>query len=131
MEVMKLPTESTESWLSSIKSAVGIDESDHEIESCATQLRKIYEHNESRIKAMESNTNLATTTDERDRKRVCRAATPSPTPDDEPNANVTCAAANTFQSLEDVDGAGAHSGAEQTTDDLASSQQRKRQRYET
>ena len=56
--------------------------------ACVTQLRKIYAHNHIRIEKIdgEGRIDVATTDTANpcDLNRVCRVATPSPTPDDVP-----------------------------------------------
>ncbi|KAL7541364.1 hypothetical protein ACHAXR_010841 [Thalassiosira sp. AJA248-18] len=57
---------------------------DIETMACVNQLRKIYSYNEMRIKAIDDKSENITTKDRSGRKRICRAATPSPTPEDMP-----------------------------------------------
>lgn len=84
MEQMNMSTELLKTWLSNIKST-GID-FDLETNACLKQLRSIYNHNQMRIQALDGavTTTAAANSSQNNRKRVCRAATPSPTPDDQP-----------------------------------------------
>ena len=91
MEQMQntVPPELIQKCLSSIKSVIDFT-SDVETIACIEQLRQIYTQNDLRIKAIDgvnNDINVTTTADQTDRKRVCRAATPSPTPEDEPCPN--------------------------------------------
>ena len=69
--------------------------------ACIKELRKIYTHNQMRIMAIEDESNdNKTMTAESDHKRVCRAVTPSPTPENEPEQIVTFGSANRFSKVE-------------------------------
>ena len=75
-------------WLSNVKVIQNRSTDDHETLACIKHLRKIYIHNNNRIKELDGNGScdiLNTITKEQycDSKRICRVATPSPTPEDE------------------------------------------------
>jgi len=96
LEQLQVDTSSEliQSWLAKIKRVVGDDNDDPntddiELMACTKQLRNIYSHNDSRIKALDSNKegkdNTATedqTNDERSPHRV------SPTPEDDDQSTV-------------------------------------------
>lgn len=90
MEQMSVSPETIKTWLSNIESVFDFAK-DLETMTCAKQLRKIYGYNEMRIREIDGDCNAFTTVDKSDRKRVCRAATPSPTPEDAADyeANIT------------------------------------------
>ena len=83
-QMPELPPALVQACLANIRSFVNFAD-DLECLACVEQLRKIYAHNDMRIKAVDGSSGIVTTADEsNDRKRVCRAATPSPTPEDQP-----------------------------------------------
>lgn len=86
---MKVAPELIHKWLSNVKVIQNRSTDDHETLACIKHLRKIYIHNNNRIKELDGNGScdiLNTITKEQycDSKRICRVATPSPTPEDEP-----------------------------------------------
>ena len=105
MEQMNMPTELLQKWLSNIKST-GIN-FDLATNACLKQLRSIYNHNQMRIQAIDggiTTTIAAANSSQNDRKRICRAATPSPTPEEQPELKDVIASGGTdtkFSSISD------------------------------
>ena len=87
-------SELIQSWLTKIKQVVGYTTNgssttdDIELLACTKQLRNIYSHNDSRIKALdnckEDNTKPATEEQTNDRKRSPHRVSPTPEDDDQP-----------------------------------------------
>ena len=120
MEQMNMPTELLQALLSNIKST-GIN-FDLATNACLKQLRSIYNHNQMRIQALDGGitTIAAANSSQNDRKRVCRAATPSPTPEDQPELKDVIASGGTkFSSI-----------ADDCIDGDCNQRDNKRQRYE-
>lgn len=107
LEQMNASPDLIRNWLSNVKSFQNSTD-DHETLACVKHLRKIYNHNQNRIKELDgigSSNDIITITKEQlcESKRIRRVATPSPTPDDEPSAveGVVLVGYNEFVSNDD------------------------------